>query len=328
MVRYVFQCLVMALVTLMLSWWGLFAFSSFPISPADALAGLFSPSSGRTAQILVHEVRLPRVIVALMVGANLACAGALMQALTQNSLASPGLFGVNAGAAMGVAFVSTFWVSDSPVSATVAAIFGGGGAWALVMILGGGWRHDVKRSQLVLAGIAISALCGAVTKASVLLVEEQASSVMVWLAGSFASVAWDTVFWLFPVSLLALIVSLVIAPKLNLMSMGEERAVTLGVNLMSLRLIISLLVLVLVGGSVSAVGSIAFVGLMVPHICRFLFGYDYRKLLPLCVLSGGLLCVAADIVSRVVSFPVETPAGAVLALIGAPGFLYLVRRKS
>jgi iron complex transport system permease protein len=266
-------------------------------------------------------------VIALFVGACLAVSGTLMQALTQNSLASPGLFGVNAGAALGVALVSTFWAAESVVSSTVAAMIGGGGTWILVMTLGGGWSRSAQRGQLVLAGIAVSALCGAITKASVLLVEEQASSVMVWLAGSFATADWNTTYWFIPCAVVALTLSLLIAPKINLLSMGDERAVTLGVNLSRLRLLIGILVLVMVGLSVSAVGSIAFVGLMIPHICRLLVGYDHRKVIPMVMISGGSLCVIADVLSRAVNFPTETPAGAVLALIGAPCFLYLVRRK-
>lgn len=325
--RYLFVLLLSSAAMLLVFWIGLFAYSAIPVSPSDSLAGIFFPDQMNVAQVLVHEIRVPRIIVALIVGACLAVSGALMQALTQNSLASPGLFGVNAGAALGVALVSTFFVTNSSVSSTSAAMIGGGVTWTLVMTLGGGWSRYSQRGQLVLAGIAISALCGAIIKASILLVEEQASSVMVWLAGSFAAVDWETVSWLIPSAVISLVISMFIAPKINLLAMGEGRAITLGVNLSRLRLLIGTLVLVMVGLSVSAVGSIAFVGLMIPHICRLCVGYDHRKLLPVCMIFGGTLCVIADVLSRAITFPTETPAGAVLALIGAPCFLYLVRRK-
>ncbi|RQW64831.1 iron chelate uptake ABC transporter family permease subunit [Vibrio viridaestus] len=328
MIRYVSIVLILIVVTVLTSWWGLSAFSAFPISSHDALLGLFRPDQDSVAQVLVQDVRLPRILVALLVGASLAAAGCLMQALTQNPLASPGLFGVNAGAILGIALVSTFAAASSPISSAVAAMIGGATTWTLVMMIGGGFNRKTNKAQLVLAGIAISALCAAITKASVILVEDQASSVMVWLAGSFASVEWSVVDWLAPIILVSLLVCTTLAPRLNVLVMGDERAMTLGVNLSRLRFTISIAVLILVGISISAVGSIAFVGLLVPHIGRYLVGYDHRKLLPVCMVLGSFLCVLADVLSRAVIFPTETPAGAVLALIGAPCFLYLVRRRA
>ena len=311
---------------LLVTWLGLFSYSAVPVSALDAIVGIWSPSSDAIAHVIVQDIRLPRVLEAALVGASLSCAGALMQGLTRNPLASPSVFGVNAGAALGIALATTVF-SSNIISSPIAAMIGGFAAWVLVMVLGGAWKMGAERGQLVLAGIAISALCGALTKASVILVEEQAASVMVWLAGSFAHVSWDTWSWSWPSLLAALILSLLLAPKVNLLAMGDERVKSLGVNLNLLRAAIALAVLVLVGVSVSSVGAIAFVGLIVPHIGRLLVGYDYRILLPVSMLLGAVLTIGADILSRAVVFPTETPAGAVLAIIGAPCFLYLVRQK-
>jgi len=307
-------------------WVGLFSYSAVPVSAMDAIIGVWSPNSEVIAHVIVQEIRLPRVLEAAMVGASLSCAGALMQGLTRNPLASPSLFGVNAGAALGIALTTTVFASDI-ISSPIAAMVGGLAAWVLVMILGGAWKMGAERGQLVLAGIAISALCGALTKASVILVEDQAASVMVWLAGSFAHASWDTWAWSSPILAGALLLSVLLAPKVNLLTMGDERVKSLGVNLNVLRAAIALAVLVLVGISVSTVGAIAFVGLIVPHIARLLVGYDHRILLPVTMLLGALLTIGADVLSRAVIFPTETPAGAVLAIIGAPCFLYLVRQK-
>ncbi len=311
---------------LLVTWLGLFSYSAVPVSALDAIVGIWSPSSDAIAHVIVQDIRLPRVLEAALVGASLSCAGALMQGLTRNPLASPSVFGVNAGAALGIALATTVF-SSNIISSPIAAMIGGFAAWVLVMVLGGAWKMGAERGQLVLAGIAISALCGALTKASVILVEEQAASVMVWLAGSFAHVSWDTWAWSWPSLFAALILSLLLAPKVNLLAMGDERVKSLGVNLNLLRAAIALAVLVLVGVSVSSVGAIAFVGLIVPHIGRLLVGYDYRILLPVSMLLGAVLTIGADILSRAVVFPTETPAGAVLAIIGAPCFLYLVRQK-
>jgi len=311
---------------LLMVWLGLFSYSAVPVSAMDAIVGIWSPQPDVIAHVIVQEIRLPRVLEAAIVGASLSCAGALMQGLTRNPLASPSLFGVNAGAALGIALTTTVFSTDI-ISSPVAAMVGGLAAWVLVMVLGGAWKMGAERGQLVLAGIAISALCGALTKASVILVEDQAASVMVWLAGSFAHSSWDTWAWSSPILAFALILSLLLAPKVNLLVMGDERVKSLGVNLNVLRAAIALSVLVLVGVSVSSVGAIAFVGLIVPHIARLLVGYDHRILLPVTMLLGAVLTIGADVLSRAVIFPTETPAGAVLAIIGAPCFLYLVRQK-
>lgn len=307
-------------------WLGLFSYSAVPVSAMDAVVGVWSPQPDVIAHVIVQEIRLPRVLEAAIVGASLSSAGTLMQGLTRNPLASPSLFGVNAGAALGIALATTVFSTDI-ISSPIAAMVGGLVAWVLVMVLGGAWKMGAERGQLVLAGIAISALCGALTKASVILVEDQAASVMVWLAGSFAHASWDIWAWSSPVLASALIISLLLAPKVNLLVMGDERVKSLGVNLNVLRAAIALSVLVLVGVSVSSVGAIAFVGLIVPHIARLLVGYDHRILLPVTMLLGAMLTIGADVLSRAVIFPTETPAGAVLAIIGAPCFLYLVRQK-
>ncbi|MFH4619915.1 iron chelate uptake ABC transporter family permease subunit [Vibrio furnissii] len=312
---------------LLVAWGALFAYSAVPVSATDALTALWAPNEQVIAHVIVRDIRLPRVLDAALVGASLAAAGTLMQGLTRNPLASPSLFGVNAGAALGMALVTTVFAASSSLSSPLAAMIGGLSAWCLVMMLGGAWKMGAERGQLVLAGIAISALCSALTKASVILVEDQAASVMAWLAGSFAHVEWRTWHMSWPPLSLSLVLSMLLAPKVNVLAMGDERVKSLGVNLTLLRVLVGLAVLVLVGISVSTVGAIAFVGLIVPHMARLLVGYDHRILLPVVMLLGAILTLGADIISRAVVFPTETPAGAVLALIGAPCFLYLVRKK-
>ncbi|MCG3760521.1 iron-dicitrate transporter permease subunit [Vibrio cincinnatiensis] len=319
--------ILLLMVLMFTSWLALFAFSSLPISATDALSTLWHMDEQQVTHLIVRDIRLPRALEAILIGASLSCAGALMQGLTRNPLASPSLFGVNAGAALGMALVSTVFTSTFILTSQVAAMLGGLSAWTLVMVLGGAWKMGSERGQLVLAGLAISALCSALTKACVILVEEQAASVMTWLAGSFAHVGWETWQMSWPGLSAALVLGMLLAPKLNILVMGDERVKSLGVNLTLLRILVGLIVLTLVGISVSMVGAIAFIGLIVPHMARFLVGYDHRILLPTVMLLGAILALAADILSRMVVFPTETPAGAVLALIGAPYFLYLVRKQ-
>jgi iron complex transport system permease protein len=319
--------LLLFLCLVILAWWGLFAFSAVPISAADTYTALMPNYPANIAQTIIREIRLPRVIETILVGAGLAVAGLLMQTLTRNPLASPGLFGVNAGAALGVALVSTLFVEHPYFSQPIAAMLGGCLAWSLVMILGGAWKIGSERRQLVLAGIAVAALCSALTRATVILVEDQATGVMTWLAGSFAGVSWSGVFRSWPPLVITFAVVFWCAPQFNLLVLGDERAQSLGMRLAWIRVLIGISVLAIVAVCVSEAGSIAFVGLIVPHMARKLFGYDHRWLLPGTALIGAILALGADILSRWFVFPTETPAGAVLALIGAPCFIYLVRSR-
>lgn len=321
------RLLGMLCLLLIICWISLFAFSSFPITPEAALAGIWDPDRDQISQVLVHDLRLPRLLLALLVGAALAVAGALMQGITQNPLASPGLFGVTAGAGFAMALVSTLPAWLGLVPGGLAAVLGGGLGWLLVMLVGGGWQPGRDKGQLVLAGVAVTALCGAGTKTLVMLAEDQAVAVLGWLAGSLAQADWDKVALLWPLTLPLLLLALLLAPALNLLGVGEERAISLGLRLGWLRLWGSLLVLMLVGITVFACGALGFVGLLVPHMARALVGMDMRRVLPLCLLLGGTLVATADLLGRALVFPSETPVGVVLALLGAPYFLYLVRGR-
>lgn len=308
--------------------WSLYAFSAFPLS-AHAVWKLVIQQNASTdiASTLIQTVRLPRSTACGIVGFGLACAGGLMQALTRNPLASPSLLGVNAGAILGIVVVTTFVTQTGSLSPFIAATIGGSIAWLLVMLLGDAFSSRYNQQRLILAGVAISALCAALTKTIVILVEEQTSSVLVWLAGSFASVDWEQCTLLLYTLLPCSAASLLLSPRLNIIQLGEERAQTLGVNLLRTRCLVGLLSLVIVGISVSVIGALAFVGIIAPHMARLLVGYDYRIMLPVSGLIGATLCIVADTLSRAIVFPSETPAGAVIALIGAPWFIFLVSRQ-
>jgi ferric citrate transport system permease protein len=322
------QCIALSFLLCVFAWLSLFTWSIIPISGTQALSALTSPNSNNIAHRIILDLRLPRVLIAGTVGACLAVAGAIMQGLTRNPLASPSVLGVNAGAALGMATVSTVAPWLGVFGTSVAAIIGGAITWSLVMILGTAWRGGNEHGRLVLAGVAISALCAALTKAMIMLYEDQAVGVMTWLAGSVADARWSDWQPLWPMALFGLSAAFLVGPTLNLLNLGEDSARSLGVKLGLVRMICSVLVLILVGAALSAAGAIAFVGLLVPHIARALTGQDYRKILPLTAIMGATLVVLADVVSRAIIFPMETPAGAIIALIGAPFFIYMVRSKT
>ncbi|MGE1151640.1 iron-dicitrate ABC transporter permease FecC [Pseudomonas kitaguniensis] len=311
-----------------LFWYSLFSWSPFVITPADAWNGLVHQGhEGGNMAYIVAQLRVPRALCAGLVGACLGLAGALMQGITRNRLASPSLFGVTAGAALGLALFSSGLVAPPfDGGALLMTCVGGALAWVTVFSLGGAWSPTTAQGRLVLAGVAVAALCAALTRLSVILVEAQAQSVLNWLAGSLANVGAAQVQLLLPCTLIGGVWALWCAPRLNLINLGEDAARSLGVGIASLRLQVFAASLLLVGASVCAVGPIGFVGLIAPNILRQFLGNDYRWLIPLSAALGAVIVLAADLLSRAVAFPVETPAGVVTALIGAPFFLFLARR--
>ncbi|WP_122239729.1 iron-dicitrate ABC transporter permease FecC, partial [Pseudomonas syringae] len=309
-------------------WVSLFALSSFSIRQIDAWNGLFTQGrEGGNIAYIVAQLRAPRALCAALVGACLGVAGALMQGITRNRLASPSLFGVTAGAALGLALFSTGLVAlPFAGGALLMTCIGGALAWITMFSLGGAWSPTTAQGRLVLAGVTVAALCAALTRLTVILVEAQAQSVLNWLAGSLANVGAEQLQLLWPCTLIGLVLAIACAPRLNLINLGEDAARSLGVRIGALRLIVFVVSLLLVGASVCAVGPIAFVGLIAPNIARQWLGNDYRWLIPISAGLGAAIVLASDLISRAVAFPVETPAGVVTALIGAPFFLFLARR--
>ena len=309
-------------------WLSLFCYSAIPISPVSALHALFPSSTPPLSEALVRNLRLPRSLVALLIGASLALAGTLLQTLTHNPLASPSLTGINSGAALAIALTSAFSpILLSGYSIAFIAAAGGGLAWLLVMLAGGGWRQEPDRNKLILAGIALSALCMALTRITLLLAEDHAYGIFSWLAGGIAHVRWAEFWQLFPFVLVIIPAMLLLANALNLLNVSDVAAHTLGVNLFQLRLTVNIGVLVLVGACVSVAGPVAFIGLLMPHLARAWSGHDQRKLLPMSLLMGATFMLLAEILARALAWPGELPAGAVLALIGAPCFVWLARRR-
>ena len=319
---------VITVACLGLFWVSLFALSSFSIRQVDAWNGLITQGrEGGNIAYIVAQLRVPRALCAALVGACLGVAGALMQGITRNRLASPSLFGVTAGAALGLALFSTGLVAlPFPGGALLMTCLGGALAWITVFSLGGAWSPTTAQGRLVLAGVAVAALCAALTRLTVILVEAQAQSVLNWLAGSLANVGAAQLQLLWPCTLIGVVLAMACAPRLNLINLGEDAARSLGVRIGALRLLVFVVSLLLVGVSVCAVGPIGFVGLIAPNIARQWLGNDYRWLIPISAGLGAAIVLASDLISRAVAFPVETPAGVVTALIGAPFFLFLARR--
>ncbi|PJX23439.1 iron ABC transporter [Psychrobacter sp. L7] len=314
-------------------WQGLTAYSKFSLSLLDAFS-LFAQSNAKTslaAQLLI-EIRLPRVLVAMIVGANLAVAGLLMQVMTRNSLASPAVLGINAGAACVVALSSIGLGFSFLTSTFLQALVGSVLSCALVAGLAGYFSgRPVHPVRLILSGVAINALLVGMTRAALITTDEQAYGVLYWLAGSIANTRWESIPMLALISLLALGYGWWLSPKLNVLVLGDEVASSLGVNLRALQWSCGALITILTAISVAVAGPIAFVGLIIPHVAkrllRLVSNMAYEQLLPLCMLLGSILMVWADVLSRAIAYPAETPVGLLTALIGTPVFIALACRR-
>lgn len=304
--------------------WAL-SIGSQPIPVSTVLGSLFSGDSPDEA--IVQVVRLPRVVLASLVGANLAVAGALMQGVTANPLAAPDIMGVNSGAAVVVVLAITTVPALAGAPSVLLAFLGAGAAGIAVMMLAGMGGGRVSPVRLTLAGVTASTLLISLTQVLVIFHENNAQRVLFWLVGGVNFANWDSVQTVLPWTVLGLAAAMAMAKAMNLLALGEDMARGLGQNVERTRTAGAAIVIVLSGASVAVAGPIAFVGLIVPHIARRLVGAGYAVVLPLCMVLGAALTVLADIASRFVNPPYEVPSGVVSALIGAPIFIYLARRQ-
>jgi iron complex transport system permease protein len=286
----------------------------------------FFNNNGSNEHIIIETVRLPRALIAAAVGASLAMAGALMQALTKNPLASPGLFGINAGAGFFIVlFVSIFHVSSLQMF-TWLAFIGAALSAAIVFIIGSIGREGMTPLKLTLAGAAVAALFSSLTQGLLVADETALEQVLFWLAGSVSGRKLEMLTQVLPYLLIGWIASFALARKVNVLTMGDDVAKGLGQRTELVKLGITLIVVLLAGGAVAVAGPIGFIGIVVPHLARALVGIDHRWLLPYCGLLGGILLIAADIAARYIIMPQEVPVGVMTAFIGTPFFIYIARR--
>jgi iron complex transport system permease protein len=292
---------------------------------------VFYFDSGETHHLIVRDLRLPRVSAGALVGAALAVAGAVMQGVTRNPLADSGLMGLNAGAGLALSLCFAFFPGLPYTRIILFSFLGAGLGAALVNGIAFAGAASLRRGgatpmRLVLAGAAVSALLAALSQ-GIALYFNVAQGIMFWTVGGVASSNWEQIRIMLPWILGALFGAAALSPAISLLSLGEDTAKGLGVNTQAVHILCSLIVLVLAGVSVSVVGAVSFVGLIIPHIARFLVGVDYRRLIPFSAVLGALLMVLADLGARMLNPPFETPVGAVISLIGVPFFMYLARRQ-
>lgn len=296
------------------------------IAPRTVLDALFAPD-GSTDHLIIRTLRVPRALIAALVGASLAVAGAIMQGLTRNPLASPGILGVNAGAALAVVG-AVFLFSVTSLSVYALFAFAGAGVAAVaVYTLGSLGRGGPTPLKLTVAGAALTALLSSLTTAVLIFNQRTLDQIRFWLAGSIAGRDLDLFLQVLPYMAIGLLASFTLGRQITTLSLGEDVARGLGQRTAWVKGLCGLIVVVLAGSSVAVAGPIGFVGLVVPHIVRFFIGQDYRWILPYAAIVGGILLVSADVAARLVLRPQELPVGVMTALIGAPFFIYLARWK-
>jgi len=297
-----------------------------PISIGPVWDAIWSPT-GTEDDIVVRSLRVPRTVLGIGVGIALGVAGALMQGHTRNPLADPGLLGVEAGAAFFVV-VGIYVLGVTSLFGYVwFAFVGAGAASVLVFVLGSLGRGGPTPVTLALAGVAVSALLSALTQALLLADLATFDAYRFWAVGSLAGRDAGIAAQVAPFLLVGLLLAVLNAPGLNMLALGEDVARALGQRVAVTRWTGLVAITLLTGSAVAACGPIAFVGLVVPHVVRALTGPDHRWLLPAAGLAGAVLLLAADVIGRVVVRPGELQVGIVLALVGAPFFVALVRRR-
>ncbi|MEM7649085.1 MAG: iron ABC transporter permease [Cyanobacteria bacterium P01_A01_bin.70] len=280
---------------------------------------------GSTEHLIIRTVRLPRALLAVVVGAALAAAGTITQGLTRNPLAAPDILGINVGASLAMV-LAIFLGSDSRNYVWFA--FGGAAIAAVTVYwLGSTGRQGLTPLKLVIAGAALTALLHSLTTAVLLLSQQTLEEIRFWLAGSLAGQELADLWPVLPYIALGLAGSLALGRQLTLMSLGEDVAQGLGLQTAGVKIAAAVVVVLLAGSAVALAGPIGFVGLVVPHIIRIGVGMDYRWILPYAMLVGGILLSVADIAARLVIRPQELPVGIMTALIGAPFFIYLARSR-
>ena len=286
----------------------------------------FTDYDGSNEHIIIQSVRLPRALIAAAVGASLAIAGVLMQTLTKNPLASPGIFGVNAGAGFAVVVAVTIFSVGSLQAFAWISFLGAAVAAVSVYVIGSAGREGLTPMKLTLAGAAMTAMFSSFTQGLLVLDEAALEQVLYWLAGSVQGRKLETLVSVLPYLGFGWLAAILISSKMNVLSMGEDVAKGLGLNTGFVKLGAGIIIVLLSGGAVAVAGPIGFIGIVIPHLTRAVVGIDHRWVIPFSAIFGGMLLLAADIAARYVLMPQEIPVGVMTAMIGTPFFIYIARK--
>lgn len=293
------------------------------ILPSEIINAIFFEESTVNYQI-IWNVRLPRTIAASLTGTCLALSGSILQGVMRNPLASPNIIGVSSGAGL-MSLIVMIIFPDYYYLAPLGAFAGALLATLFIYFLA--WKEGAATTRLILAGVAVSSLLGAGNNAIMTFFPEKVAGVIGFMVGGLSSANWKHVDMIFPYATAGGILLLFVANKLNILMLGDEVATGLGLNVETTRFFFIIISSMLAGAAVSVVGLLGFVGLIVPHITRLFIGSDYRYLIPATIFTGSAVVVLCDTLARVMFAPIEIPVGIIMSALGAPFFLYLLRRK-
>lgn len=297
-------------------------FGDAKIHLSTIFEAVFNYDSKNQQHNIISEIRIPRDIGAILVGVALGTSGAVIQGVTKNGLADPSLIGLNSGASFMLALTFAFYPTAPFLVMMFAGFIGALMGGFIVLMIGRSRSDGFNPMRIILAGAAFSALLTALSQGVALLFRLN-QSLTFWSAGGVSGTTWNQLIWAAPFIIIALVIIISMSKQLTILNLGETLAKGLGQNVAFTRAISLILSMVLAGIAVAMVGQIAFVGLMVPHIVRYLVGTDYARVIPLTAVVGGLLLLVADTVARMLG---EAPVGAIISFIGVPYFLYLVKR--
>jgi iron complex transport system permease protein len=294
---------------------------SVSIPLKDIVLGIFTGETGTIG--IIRTIRIPRVIMGVLVGANLSVAGVLLQGVMRNPLADPGITGISSGASVVVMAILLYF----PQTAHMIPLYGFiGGMLACGMIYSLAWKNGITAVRIILAGVAVNAMLGGVSSMISILNSENLGGVLNWMNGNLGKKSWEDIRLMAVYTTVGLLLAMPMAKSCNLLALGDKTAKSLGMNPNLQRIMISIVAVFLAGISTAYAGVIGFVGLVVPHISRLLMGSDHKVLIPFSALLGALVLLMADTLGRTVAAPYEIPVGVIMAVLGGPFFLYLLRK--
>ena len=302
------------------------SYGAADVNLATIKAAIFNYDAANSDHQVIRDLRFPRIIGAALVGSSFAVAGAIMQGMTRNPLADSGLLGINAGAVLVMAISFAFFPSLPYHYLILFSFFGAAVSAGLVYGVGSLARGGLTPLRLILAGTAVSALFSALSE-GIALHFRIGQDLAFWYAGGVAGTTWAQLQVMVPIVVIMIIGAIILSKSVTLLSLGDDIAAGLGMNTTVVKVAGTIIVLMLAGSAVSVVGAVGFVGLIVPHLTRYIVGVDYRFIIPCSAVIGAVLLVLADLIARTINAPYETPIGALIALIGVPFFLYLARKE-
>jgi iron complex transport system permease protein len=319
---FLFPLAIAGLVALFFS---AMAFGAAEVTMRDVLAALVTSATGEKLSML-REIRFPRTVAAIFVGAALAVSGAIIQGLTRNPLADPGLLGITAGANLALAMTIAFIPSANYFGMMVACFIGAAVGTVMVLSIGVARKGGFSPFRIVLAGAAVTAFLTAIAE-GIGIYFKISKDISMWTAGGLMGTSWGQLQIVLPFIVVGTLVAIFLSKQLTILSLSEEVAVGLGQHTTKIKVMLFIVIIVLAGAAVALVGNMAFIGLMIPHIVRAVVGTDYRYVLPMSVIFGAGFMLLADLVGRTISAPYETPVAAIVAIIGLPFFLFIVRKE-